>query len=440
MVGMAVGLITVLVIVQTMSLFQGGRNTLTGGTSAQENGLFAMQLVAGDIRSTGAGYYSTSPTGAGSLQSCINVCSFYGSSGKGYCSNNGASGQTGNPIASISGQALTGAGYHLQAPLFPIIIETQPTGTGVTAAIPYAAGSDIVTVRSAARFLGSVPTTTAGADMSANVDISVGRTFGFKAGDLALIADGGSNCTVFEVTALSGLALSHSTSSSFNPSSGFNWPDATSGNLNGGKTFGNTAMVYNLGTNAATNSQNVTRPGVVIAREYSIAGPNSTTMQMRQMGAANPNVSGTAAAVMPMADGVVALKAQYGIAASATSATVTSWVGSDSGSTWTTTWAPGVLTQANAQLIRAIRLLVVARSGNRETTTVTGACTSGAKGPCPWPNTVTGDPVIDLTKVAVPSGADATTEWQHYRYKIYTTVVPIRNILWNGSWTGFQGP
>jgi len=431
MVGITVGLVTVLIITQTMSLFQGGRNTIVGGTSAQENGLFAMQIAATDIRSTGAGYYSTATTNAASLQSCTNVCSFYGS-GTGGCSN-GDSPTGGSPMASVSGNAYTGASYHLKTPLFPVIIEDRPSG--VTAAIPYGAGSDILTVRSASRFIGAIPTPLRGsADMSASANLTVHRTFGFTAGDLALIADGDGNCTVFEVTGINANDVTLGrTTSSFNPAS-FVWPDPGVGGK--GKTFNDSsnAMVYNLGSNTTgTNAQGVTTPGVVEAREYSISG-NGTTMQLRQYGAVAPGTT-----PLSMADGIVALRAQYGVAADATTPTVTTWVGTDSGSAWTSTWAPGSLTQANARRIRAIRILVVARAGNREATEVTAACGSVGftSGPCPSG----GANETDLTLPAINlSGLQWATadEWKHYRYKTYLTVVPIRNILWNGPWS-FQG-
>lgn len=437
MVGITVGLVTVLIITQTMSLFQGGRNTITGGASAQENGLFAMQLVATDIRSTGAGYYSTSSTNSSSLQACTNVCSFYGS-GTGGCTGNGS--PTGsNRMASISGDAWTGASYTLKVPLFPVIIENQPSSAGVSNVIQYAPGSDIVTVRSSARFMGSIPAALNGTiDMSNHDPLPVNRSFGFSTGDLALVVDGSHNCTVFELTGVdaNALTLSHALSS-FNPS-GFTFPTG-----DGGKSFGNTAMVYNLGDNSAS-AQGVNFPGVVIAREYSVAGPNGTSLQMRQFGAANPNTGTTAAAIMPMADGIVALKAQYGIStdpttpdttACANTASLAGWVGTDHAA-WGTHWSPDTLDQAHAACIRAIRILVVARSGNREATTVTSACTTDGfgNGPCPSGGTTQTDTNLPAINIATLPWA-ANGEWQHYRYKTYLTVVPIRNILWNGSWS-----
>jgi type IV pilus assembly protein PilW len=447
-----------------MSLFQGGRNTLTGGTSAQENGLFGMQLVATDIRSTGAGYYSTATQSSASLQSCTNVCSFYGSgSGTGGCSGNGT--PTGsNRIASISGDALTGAGYQLKVPLFPVIIEHWPPSANATAtaAIPYASGSDIITVRSASRFIGSIPTQlSAGVnDMGANpsANLAVNRTFGFgydylptydtshtKVNDLALIADGSGNCTVFEITGVdaTGPTLSHA-SSSFNPSSGFDWPPDTNAAgqpIPNGKSYGNDAMVYNLGDNYSGSTQGTRAPGVVVAREYSIAGPSGTSMQMRQIGAATPT---SADIPLAMADGIVALKAQYGIATTANDGTastcantpaVVAWVGTDDTTNWNNIWKPGALDSAHAACVRAVRILVVARSGNREATTVTDACTTNgfAGGPCPSGGTTEADPTLPaINFTGLPWALN--NDWQHYRYKTYLTVVPIRNILWNGAW------
>lgn len=432
MVGITVGLATVLVITQTMSLFQGGRNTAVSGAGAQENGLFAMHLVATDIRSSGAGSYATNATGnTQSMYGCTNVCSFYGGA-KGVCSNNGNPTATSGAIAAISGYALTGADYKLRLPMFPVIIESG-NGAGISGGVQYSQVNDIVTVRSPARFIGSVPTSTSSqADMAGAIAIGVTRTFGHAANDLALIMSG-TNCLLFEVTSVDSTGLGHASGTSYNPSS-YQWTSSssTAGTCpagEAGQCYGNGAMVYNLGTNTGSP---------IIANEYSVAA-GATTLQMRSIGTTN---SSSVPTVLSMADNIVAMRAQYGIAAAANSATVSTWVGPDS-SAWDTTWKPGALTVANAGLIRAVRIVVVARSGNREAATVTSACTTDTPinyttGPCPSGSS--SDPNIqsDTTMPAINlSGLPwntTTTEWQHYRYKIYTTVVPIRNILWNGSW------
>jgi len=81
-----------------------------------------------------------------------------------------------------------------------------------------------------------------------------------------------------------------------------------------------------------------------------------------------------------------------------------------------------------------VRIAVTARSEVREkdnvttadpvwdvgtATTVTGtsACSSGSSRKC-----------LTLT-IPKPNAGD--TEWQHYRYKVYDTIVPLRNVLWS---------
>jgi len=46
-------------------------------------------------------------------------------------------------------------------------------------------------------------------------------------------------------------------------------------------------------------------------------------------------------------------------------------------------------------------------------------------GPCAWRDIGgTAGPRIDLRSAA------GDTEWQHYRYKVYQTMIPLRNSLW----------
>ena len=76
-----------------------------------------------------------------------------------------------------------------------------------------------------------------------------------------------------------------------------------------------------------------------------------------------------------------------------------------------------------------MRIAIVARSQLLEKEAVAGlgvTCsnTSGdnANGPCAWRDTTANPaPVIDLS---------ANTNWQRYRYRVYETIVPLRNVMW----------
>lgn len=71
----------------------------------------------------------------------------------------------------------------------------------------------------------------------------------------------------------------------------------------------------------------------------------------------------------------------------------------------------------------AVRLVLVARSGQPEKDTVTAATPT-------WAGSA--DIPIDLSATAVPSGFT----WQNFRYKVFETMVPIRNVMLLGVQTG----
>ena len=126
---------------------------------------------------------------------------------------------------------------------------------------------------------------------------------------------------------------------------------------------------------------------------------------------------------VPTLTGVVNLQAQYGISAAASSNQITQWVDA-SGGTWA---APSV---ANRNRIKAIRLAVVARNGKKEPTAVTAACSSttaaAPTGLCAWEGSAASPaPTIDL------SANDP--DWLRYRYKVFETIIPLRNVIWSKS-------
>lgn len=121
---------------------------------------------------------------------------------------------------------------------------------------------------------------------------------------------------------------------------------------------------------------------------------------------------------------IVNLQAQYGVSASANSNQITQWVDATGG--WA---APSV---ANRNRIKAIRIAVVARSGNLEQENVTESCSStedaAPTGLCSWdatsaaPSVASPAPAIDLSN---------DPNWQRYRYRVYDTIIPLRNPIWS---------
>jgi type IV pilus assembly protein PilW len=118
----------------------------------------------------------------------------------------------------------------------------------------------------------------------------------------------------------------------------------------------------------------------------------------------------------PNVDEIVNLQAQYGISANINSNIVTSWVNA-TGTTWATP------SNANRNRIKAIRVAVVARNGLLEKETVSYPCSTAHPGLCAWTGTSESPaPTIDLSNLS---------DWQHYRYRVFSSIIPLRNIVWS---------
>jgi type IV pilus assembly protein PilW len=94
--------------------------------------------------------------------------------------------------------------------------------------------------------------------------------------------------------------------------------------------------------------------------------------------------------------------------------------------------ATGPSSPAEWQQIRAIRVAIVARSQNREPDIVTldgDSAASKCDSTNPHPAAVCWrpDPAGNGVKIDVSSG---NADWQHYRYRVVETTVPLRNVIW----------
>jgi type IV pilus assembly protein PilW len=160
---------------------------------------------------------------------------------------------------------------------------------------------------------------------------------------------------------------------------------------------------------AVNANYELTRTGALLPP----AGPNITPVPDTEDSADNPIAK-------PMVTDVVNIQAQYGVSVSEDINTL------DPANPWvnaTGIFGPGV-TLANRNRIKAVRMAVIARSALRENQPVSQACNGTVLGlarVCIW-NSDVAPSNVDLT--AIPN-------WQNYRYKVYETVVPLRNVMWN---------
>lgn len=179
--------------------------------------------------------------------------------------------------------------------------------------------------------------------------------------------------------------------------------------------------------NASTHITLYSNAGITPGSRIScLSGWNSVTYSVVN----NQLMRGAAVLV----DGIVNIQAQYGISASPGSNTITQWVNP------TGVWASAALTPSpatpasieNRNRIKAIRVAIVARNGLLENLpAVSAACSSttaaNPTGVCAWdatsanPTIASPAPTINLTN---------TPQWNQYRYRVYESIIPLRNIVW----------
>ena len=126
---------------------------------------------------------------------------------------------------------------------------------------------------------------------------------------------------------------------------------------------------------------------------------------------------------IPIVTGIVALRAQYGLSATADNNQINTWV-----SAANAPWNATPLAVADRNRIKAVRIALVARNDLYEKEVVSSTCSSttinapAPTGLCAWAGTDTSPaPTIDLSN---------TTDWDHYRYRVFETIIPLRNVVW----------
>lgn len=356
MVGITIGMLASLAIVQLFASYEGQRRSTTVGSEAQENGLMALVQMEQDIQNAGAGL--TDPN----TLACNKFFTYL----------DGGSGSGGAAIPNFSLNA-------------------------VSIADGASNGNDEITIRSGGKFLGSLPVMLSLTMASNATEFYVSNPNVFNVGDLSIVAQNG-NCTILNVTHV------HTTGNpkiEADPVNGApNNPPASFKTANAWPSYTAGAVAKSIGS--------------VTARTYSLAAVNGVnSLRMVTADVATNSVKGSEI----LAKDIVSLQAQYGVAP-ANSQVVNAWVNA-AGSTW------GNPNAANARRIKAIRLVLIARSGKKEASNVTGTCVNNAgtnNGPCAWQDTAANPaPLIDLS---------SDPDWRRYRYSVYQTVIPLRNIIW----------
>ncbi|MBX9964562.1 MAG: PilW family protein [Burkholderiales bacterium] len=373
LVAMVIALIGMLVIFQSFDTFEAQKRTTTSATDAQESGLMALNAIERDVRLAGYGLFYNNQL----------VC---------------------NRMNVWTGTAA------LQVPLMPVMITDGGTGSDM-----------IVTSYSTSAF-GSLPaqllldTTTSAQPLQVN---NATRTAGFSVSNMLLVANPtlGRNCTRLQVSgttlAADGGSLTIATASA--TAAPANPPAAT----NLFATAPNPVASYG---NSPAEPSIVINMGAFTRNQFSVViNASNRDGELQQL-----DMTNASATSVTLASGIVNMQAQLGVSAAATTQEINNWVNP------TGTWAPTAISIADIGRVKAIRVAIVSRSSQMERTTtmssgnVTSTCTTPVgtvnNGPCAWDDTgTTAAPQIDLS---------GDTNWQRYRYRVYETIIPIRNVMW----------
>jgi type IV pilus assembly protein PilW len=356
MVGMTIGMIATIIIVQVMSVFEAQKRTTTGTADAQTNGGIALYSIGREMAMAGFPLYP----GVDTPLSCTTTTS------------------------SVAG---------LTADLTPVAITEVAAVAGVSPAydkITIRYGSPLGTGVGTAGSTTGVPSTmgaSGGAGAHGGTNWAVLSSLGCQVGDITVI-NTGTTCAISKVLGV---------------------PSAASVEL--------------ADTTGAASGASLACVGAWNEITYEV---DATTGNLKRTAKVNgltdgTIVNGVTTGAFQSVVGIVNIQAQYGISSAGNVNQVSSWVPA-SGGTWAT--VAGVTpTVANRNRIKALRVAVVARNAKLEQSIVTTAQ------PVPWTNTVTFDgavwagPTIDLSP--------GVTKWNYYRYRVFETTIPLRNVIWS---------
>lgn len=348
MVGLAIGMIGVVIMMQIFSVSEGYKRTTTGGDDAQNNGAIALYGLQRDLRMAGQGSNSFTDNAASTAAYSLIGCNL-----------------TVRPGVTISA-------------LGPVTIN-PPTSTVVAGD----ANTDTLLV-----FYGNGNDDPEGDRIEAQPATNTYTLAGLSAtGGTPSFAQN-DNVVAHPSPRPSPCNLTVETVSAAPAVSNVTVPTGVAGMAGG--------ALFNIGNSAGG------RPPRFIA--YRVKDRNLLMCDYW----VNNCASAVASNWVTVASNVVSLRAQYG--QDTTPAPMDGTVDAYNQTTPTTmcAWVR----------MRAVRLALVARSAQLEKDVVTAAAPT-------WAGTAGN--AVDLS---------GDTAWQNYRYKVFETVVPLRNVAWLGVQTG----
>ena len=302
----------------------------------------------------------------------------------------------GCPIsARFNGLAPTG----FATTLAPVVITTEAARILANPAVAVGSGDSVRLLASSkqsysvpARVVppGYVPPPPIGTNVNFAYAVPVTSTLGIAQGDLALVATSAVQpCWVFQVTAAPGAQSVPRTDA----------PNAWNAAATPALAYGDGSFLVNLGN--------------LIDNRYEV---NSRVLQLSSFDINSPNTRLT----RDIQSDIVSLRAFYGRDTSVPADGIV-----DVYDTTTPT--------NNADWLRvlSVRLVVVARSGQYEKEIVTPANPTWDVGATPPTAGASACGASQCISIDVGAGVMGDVEPKRYRYKVFETIVPLRNMLWS---------
>lgn len=342
MVGMVIGLLGMIVMMQVFSVFEGQKRTTTGGSEAQNAGAIALYGLTRDIEQSGYGISSYTLIGcnvtlpANATRGAVTITA----------------------MAPVTiNHALITASTQADANTDTLLIVSSNSNSSLE-------GNGITTTQADARtYAMQTPTS-------------------FNLNDMVITMPA---------------ARPAPCSRTVNTVVGVANPNVTLQNVDQ-IIIGGT--LYNLGQTMR-----------ILA--YAIRGGNLTVCDYMVNDCGLPANAGNTAIWQPIANNIVSMRVQYGHDATALAA-----LGGRASYQVNTFDQTTPTTNCGWARTPAVRLALVTRSDQFNKTAVTAAAPVWAG------------------SAAVPINLTGTANWQNYRYKIFETVMPLRNVTWQGVQTG----
>ena len=356
MVGLVIGLLATLAIMQVFGVFEGQKRTTSGNADAQTNGSVALYNMQRDVRLGGYGLPLMDDANLGLKCNATTVAT----------------------------KAMPPNSLSIPINLVPVVIQDGGNAAGA---------SDSITANYGVTANAGLPVEVSALELQegAVFPVNIINNMNCQNRDIVIAIDG-SNCAAQQIT--SGAPFPNAISLTALPRAA-------------GKTSTHITLYSNEGITAGSKISCVT-------------GWNSVTYSVVN----NQLMRGAEVLI----DGIVNMQAQYGISATPHSNQITQWVNATG--IWATTAATP--TMDNRNRIKAVRVAIVARIGLLEKPpAVSTACSSitaaNPTGVCAWdatsanPSIASPAPTINLTN---------TPSWGQYRYRVYESIIPLRNVVW----------